>query len=58
MNKDGISLAKLTEQYLITCQTEGKTGSTLSGFGQKLGRFVRRSDDSCLGSFSPELARA
>ena len=44
MDKDDIRLPKLAEHYLITCRTEGKTASTLRGYREKLGRFVRWSD--------------
>lgn len=58
MDKDDTGLSKSAEHYLITCRTEGKTDPNLRGYGQKLGRFVRRSDGSCLGDFFVKLARA
>ena len=58
MDKDEIQLSKLAEHYLITCRTEGKTASTLCGYREKLGRFVRWADGAQLGEFSVELARA
>ena len=57
MDNDHIPLSKLAEHYLITCRTEGKTASTLRGYREKLGRFVRWSDGARLGEFSVELAR-
>ena len=57
MDKSQIPFSKLTAQYLITCSTEGKTPSTLRGYKEKLGRFVRWSDEACLADFSVELAR-
>ena len=57
MDKGEIQLCKLAEHYLITCRTEGKTASTLRGYREKLGRFVRWADGARLGEFSVELAR-
>ena len=57
MNKSEIPLTRLTEQYLITCRTEGKTLSTLRGYTEKLGRFIRWCEEACLADFSVELAR-
>ena len=47
-DKGEIQLSKLAEHYLITCRTGGKTASTLGGYGEKLGRFVRWSDGAAL----------
>lgn len=41
MVKNNIRVSKLAEHYLITCRLEGKTASTLRGYEEKLGRFVR-----------------
>ena len=41
----------------ITCTAEGKTPSTLRGYREKLGRFIRWCDETCLGEFSVELVR-
>jgi site-specific recombinase XerD len=57
MDKNEIPLARLTEQYLTTCRTEGKTASTLRGYTEKLGRFIRWWEDARLADFSVELAR-
>ena len=57
MDKSEIPLFRLAEQYLITCRTEGKTPSTLRGYQEKLGRFVRWSDEACLADFSVESTR-
>ena len=57
MNRSEIPLVRLTEQYLITCRTEGKTLSTLRGYTEKLGRFIRWWDEACLADFSVELVR-
>jgi len=57
MDKSEIPLVRLTEQYLITCRTKGKTPSTLRGYQEKIGRFVRWSDGACLADFSVELVR-
>jgi site-specific recombinase XerD len=57
MDKSQIPLSRLSEQYFITCRTEGKTESTLCGYREKLGRFIRWCEDATLGDFSVELAR-
>ena len=57
MNKNDPSVDIPDWPYLITCRTEGKTASTLRGYREKLGRFVRWSDGACLGDLSVELAR-
>ena len=57
MAKNDIRLSKLAEHYVITCRTEGKTASTLRGYREKLGRFIRWCDGTCLREFSVELAR-
>ena len=57
MNKNEIPLVRLAEQYLITCRTEGKTPSTLRGYSEKLGRFIRWNEEACLADFSVGLAR-
>ncbi len=41
MDKSQLSLRALAEQYLVTCQTEGKSPKTLRGYKEKLSRFVR-----------------
>ena len=57
MDKRDIPLSKLAEHYFTTCATEGKTPSTVHGYRQKLGRFVRWVEDATLSEFSVELAR-
>ena len=57
MEKNDIPLAKLAEHYFITCHTEGKTPSTIRGYREKLGRFIRWCEDTCLGDLPVELAR-
>ena len=57
MIRSEIPLVRLTEQYLITCRTEGKTFSTLRGYYEKLGRFIRWWDEACLADFSVESVR-
>ncbi len=57
MDKKRIPLSKLVEHYLTTCRTEGKTPSTLRGYKEKLGRFVRWCEDARLQEFSVELIR-
>lgn len=57
MDKSQIPLAKLAEQYFTTCRTEGKSPTTLRGYEEKLGRFVRWCEDGTLDEFSVELAR-
>jgi len=50
-------LSKLAEHYPTTCATEGKMPSTVRGYREKLGRFVRRVEDATLSDFSVELVR-
>ena len=57
MNKSEIPLVRPTEQYLITCRSEGKILSTLRGYSEKLGRFIRWCEEACLADFSVELVR-
>ena len=57
MIRSEIPIVRLTEQYLITCRTEGKTLSTLRGYTEKLGRFIRWWDEACLADFSVESVR-
>ena len=57
MDKDGISFATLTNHYLITCATEGKTPSTLRGYREKLNRFVRWIEGETLADFGVPLIR-
>ena len=57
MDKGETPLSKLAEHYLITCRTEGKTASTLRGYREKLGRFIRWCDGTRLEEFSVHLAR-
>ena len=57
MDKNQIPLYRLAELYFITCTAEGKTPSTLRGYREKLGRFIRWCDETCLGEFSVELVR-
>ncbi len=57
MDKSQIPLSRLAEQYFITCNTEGKTASTLRGYREKLGRFIYWCDGACLGEFSVVLVR-
>jgi hypothetical protein len=52
MDKGHMPLSKLAEQYFITCHTEGKTPSTIRGYQEKLGRFIRWCDGTCLADFS------
>lgn len=57
MDKSQMPLSRLSEHYFITCRTEGKTVSTVRGYEEKLGRFVRWTDGAVLGDFSVELVR-
>ena len=57
MEKNQIPLFKLAEHYFTTCATEGKTLSTLRGYREKLGRFMRWADDSSLRDLSVKLVR-
>lgn len=57
MDKRSTPVSRIAEQYLITCRTEGKTFSTLRGYKEKLGRFVRWRPETTLGDFSVELVR-
>ena len=57
MNKESIPLERLAQHYITTCRAEGKTPSTLRGYTEKLGRFVRWCEDGTLGDFSVELLR-
>ncbi len=57
MEKSQIPLSKLAEHYFTTCATEGKTFSTLRSYREKLGRFIRWGENSCLGDLSVELVR-
>ena len=57
MDKSQIPLARLAEQYFITCHNEGKTASTLRGYREKLGRFMHWCDGACLGDISAVLVR-
>jgi len=55
MDKRDIPLSKLAEYYFTTCDTD--TPSTVRGYREKLGRFVRWVEDATLSEFSVELAR-
>ena len=57
MIKSRFPLLTLAEHYLTTCRTEGKTGPTIRGYTEKLGRFVRWSDGATLDDLSIYLAR-
>lgn len=57
MNKESIPLERLAQHYITTCRTEGKTPSTLRGYTEKLGRFIRWRENGTLGEFSIELFR-
>jgi integrase/recombinase XerC/integrase/recombinase XerD len=56
LNYHEIKLATLAENYLTTCQTEGKTPKTLRGYREKLFRFIRWFDGQ-LSDFSLQRAR-
>jgi len=49
-NRD-IPLSKLAEHYFTTCASEGKTPSTVRGYRDKLGRYVRWVEDATLSDF-------
>ena len=57
MEKNQIPLSKPAEHYFTTCATEGKTFSTLRSYREKLSRFIRWGENSCLGDLSVELVR-
>ena len=57
MDKSQIPLAKLAEQYYMTCRAEGLTADTLRGYEEKLSRLVRWCDEGTLDEFSVELIR-
>ena len=57
MDKGDIPLSKLVAHYFTTCDTDGKTPSTVRSYREKLGRFVRWVEDATLSEFSVELAR-
>jgi len=56
LNKDGFPRRTLANEYLIPCQTEGKTPKTLRRYREKLLRFVLWFD-TAVGELPVQKAR-
>jgi site-specific recombinase XerD len=56
LDKTSIPIVEIAERYFASCRVEGKTPSTLRGYREKLGRFVRWFDGP-LGEFSIQTVR-